>query len=76
VTDNGSGKKWRWFVAAQLNKRRNQCWADLVMWALNWNPKEHRPWAPSSPIRSMCRRDAALNGNCYCNKINASEGRP
>jgi hypothetical protein len=61
---------WRWQVAYLLNRLPNQCWADLVTWALGWHKGEKRtPW---SPMR-MCRRDMAETGTCYCGKIRAED---
>jgi hypothetical protein len=58
----------RWAIANRLNRRPNQCWTDLVLWA---NSSDLR--TPDSPIGWACRADAARNGHCYCNKITNTE---
>lgn len=64
---NGRPARLRWWVATQLNRLPGQCWADLVTWALGWHKGEkHTPW---SPVTSVCRRDLAANGGCYCGKL-------
>ncbi len=66
---SGSGPRWRWRIAGLLNRLPGQCWADLVSWALPGRDSRN-PW---SPIDSMCRRDFASNGSCYCGKLRDPE---
>jgi hypothetical protein len=61
--------KLRWWIAELLDRRPNQCWADLVGWALNHDLDEHKLWKPSQPMSSACRGDAARVGSCYCGKL-------
>lgn len=65
------GKYLRWWIADQLNRLPGQCWPNLVSWALDWDREKRSPW---SPVDSVCRRDAAVNGTCYCGKLRADAG--
>ena len=62
-------ERLRWRIARLLDRLPGQCWADLVTWALNDDPDEHKIWKPSSPMGSTCREDAARVGSCYCGKL-------
>lgn len=68
------GTKFRWWIAAKLNQRPDQCWAELVMWALNWYPRETPLWRPSRPIPAECKASAQRTGECYCGKLKACAG--
>lgn len=59
-------ERLRWRIATVLNKLPNQCWANLVSWALG--DRGYRPW---QPIDSVCRKDVARQGACYCGKLRA-----
>lgn len=71
---SGSGSKWRWRIADLMDRLPNQCWSDLVGWALGGDPERSRlPWRP---IGELCRRDAAENDACcYCGKFGANAPR-
>lgn len=56
----------RWRAAALLNRLPGQCWANLVSWALG--DSGYRFW---QPIDSVCRKDVARTGACYCGKLRA-----
>lgn len=64
--------RFRFWIAALTDRwLPGQCWADLVMWALDRGPRgEHGvlPWKPQS---GGCRADAARCGRCYCGKVTA-----
>lgn len=64
----------KWWIASRVNNLRNQCWSDLVNWALNDEPirdtgvKAALPWRP---IGESCRKDARQAGRCYCGKVSS-----
>lgn len=64
-------ERQRWRIAALLNKLPGQCWANLVSWALG--DQGYRMW---QPIDSLCRKDVAENGVCYCGKLRRDGGGP
>lgn len=54
----------RYFIAGWLNRLPWSCWANLVMWA-----QGYRRWPSDAFARSVCKRDCAANGQCWCGKI-------
>lgn len=70
-------EKIRWSVAFWLNKRKDTCWADLAMWAMNISGDyELRDYIPRKIGGSkwytgvrQCRQDARQCGSCYCGKF-------
>ena len=70
---DGQGNRWRWWVAYQLNRLPNQCWTDLVSWALGWNKARDERRSPWSPIGGSCRDGVTQCGTCYCGKIQSRE---
>lgn len=54
----------RWTIAHHLNKLPWTCWTRLVSWALDGGRQDVRQ-------DSLCRRDAAECGRCYCGKVAA-----
>lgn len=63
----------KWRVATLVNRLGNQCWSDLVMWAMR-DRRDNKgagvmarlPWAP---IGETCYRDAERAGRCYCGSV-------
>ena len=65
---------WRWHlgksgVAELLNRRRDMCWADLVMWSMYSRWRDLRSEVIESPGGPRCQRDALKEGHCYCGKF-------
>jgi hypothetical protein len=63
----------RWRIADRLNRLGNQCWADLVGWAVRDRRdlkgaglRARLPWCP---IRQSCYDDARQAGRCYCGTV-------
>jgi hypothetical protein len=73
TSDNGSGPRWRWVIARNMDRLTGQCWADLVTWVLAWNPTEERLRDAWKPQRA-CQGDAARTGSCYCGKVRDADG--
>ena len=72
----GIGERLRWRLAYLLNRLPNQCWADLVTWALGWREGNRNP-LPWRPISEACCKDFAANGSaCYCGKLQAPDSSP
>ena len=60
----GSGTRWRWWVARQVNRLPGMCWASLASWALRY---------PGQPLREckqtyLCHTEA-WQDRCYCGKV-------
>jgi hypothetical protein len=68
--DGGSGSKWRWWVAVQVDRLRGQCWADLADFGLG---RTYIPWEPRRPT---CVEDAQRCGTCYCGKVARADVPP
>lgn len=62
-------EKLRWRIVSLLDRRPDQCWADLCTWALGNGDDGIRGLNPLSPIGPVCRSDAARSGSCYCGKL-------
>lgn len=59
-------------IATWLDRSPRTCWADLVMWMLNYKDirdcvPQLNTWAGS--LVADCRRDARVQGACYCGKF-------
>ena len=65
-------KRIRWNIAYLLNRLPNQCWPELVSWALDGaSVSRHRvdtplPWRTTN---EDCRLSAQNCGTCWCAKI-------
>ena len=57
--------KFRWRIAYALNRFQIFCWTRLVTWALDGGCEEFK----DIRVDSLCHRDAAENGTCYCGKL-------
>lgn len=66
-----TGTSFRWSVARFLDRLiwPRQCWADLAVWALEWNKGEPGNRLPWKPIKFACEKDLAERGACYCGKL-------
>ena len=64
--------KWRWDLAALINRMPGTCWANLVSWALGSRPMLDLRNGDDVRQDWMCASDAARNGRCYCGKREAS----
>lgn len=63
----------RWRIADRVNRLGNQCWADLVSWAMQDRAdlkgaglRARLPWRP---IPQSCFDDARRAGRCYCGTV-------
>lgn len=56
-------RRWRWWLARQVDRLPGQCWADLADFGLN---RTRIPWEPRRPD---CTADALRVGACYCGKV-------
>jgi hypothetical protein len=61
-----SDRKWHWKAAYALDRSPRLCWANLVTWALGWTRLR------DTRVDSVCHRDAANNGRCYCGELEGS----
>ena len=61
--------KARWKIADVLNRLSGTCWANIVSWALGSRPLIAFDGEGDVRQDSLCRRDAARCGRCYCGKI-------
>jgi hypothetical protein len=66
-------ERLRWWIADRANRwLPNQCWSDIVDWAMRergdrgWGLLASLPWRP---IRQSCHDDARSAGRCYCGKV-------
>lgn len=78
-------EKMRFKIAVILDKRKDTCWADLAMWAINitgdYKLRDYIPpkiggtkWYTGV---SICRQEARQCGSCYCGKfVNEENSHP
>lgn len=65
-------ERLKWWIATQVDRLRGQCWADLVSWVLDSKSVRDpgiRAALPWRPVSEICRKDADMNGRCYCGKL-------
>lgn len=60
----------RWRIASVLYRSRRVCGTTVGCWAEYGGEIRERNWSAD-----WCRENDLVNGACYCNKINAKEGR-
>lgn len=72
---NDTGAKWRWDLAAYLNRSRRFCWANLVTWALGWH--KGRGALRETMTGSRCAAESLTHRDrsCYCGKFCAGSKR-
>lgn len=57
-------------IADVLDLRDDICWPDLVMWTFHHTSLiDATPWGFWGPQVAKCRRDARVQGSCYCGKF-------
>ena len=63
----------RWRIAERVNRLGNQCWADLVSWAMyergDLKGAGLRARLPWRRIGRSCYEDARQAGRCYCGTV-------
>jgi hypothetical protein len=59
----GTGTRFRWWAATQVDRLPGQCWADLTDYGLG---RDLVPWAPD---QRQCIESARDCGTCYCGKV-------
>jgi hypothetical protein len=57
-------------IANLLDRREDTCWSQIVMWLYHHDTFiDATPWGFWGPQVARCRRDARVNGSCYCGKF-------